>query len=308
VALVLLAVSVPLPVALAAGLAVVGVVLAVPALRALLPEGTFTGKAGGPASVALRGLLAFGFFGAEALIPLGLTTQRGLPASVVGLSLTAGALAWVTGSWFQDHAEAVSRGALAGRSWRAAGGVVLIAAGVAGVATTILSPGLPVELVVLTWGVSGLGMGVAYPASTLTALSSASEGQEGSAAGALQVAETLGVALGTGAVGALFALAVHLDHAMADGLTWGFVVTVSALVLGVPLALRMAPAPVPAAGSESPAQPRMVVSKAYACAQLSLGRRWSGPRRRDCRRGRASSRPARPRACPAPQWPGRAAS
>ncbi len=254
VGLFLLAVSVPLQVALAAGLAVVGLILAVPALKTLLPQGTFSGKAGGPAAVAVRGLLVFGFFGAEALIPLGLTTQRGLPASLVGLSLTAGALAWVTGSWFQEHTEASSRGSLSQRSLRTAGGMVLVAVGVLGVATTILSPGLPVELVVLMWAVSGLGMGVAYPASTLTALGTAPEGQEGSAASALQVAETLGVALGTGAVGALFALSVHLNHAMADGLTWGFVVTICALALGLPMALRMSPDLVPA-GSGSAAQP-----------------------------------------------------
>ena len=50
------------------------------------------------------------------------------------------------------------------------------AAGMAGVGVVILSPSLPIELVVLAWGAGGLGMGVSYPASTLTALGSASNG------------------------------------------------------------------------------------------------------------------------------------
>src|SRR5262249_42705762 len=80
VALVLLAASLDFPLALVAG--IVGLVLAAPALRRLLPRGTFSGGTGLPASIALRGLLAFGFFGAEALIPLGLSTERGVPPSL----------------------------------------------------------------------------------------------------------------------------------------------------------------------------------------------------------------------------------
>src|SRR5262249_50263530 len=39
----------------------VGLVLAAPALRKLLPDGTFSARPGLPAAVAIRGLLAFGF-------------------------------------------------------------------------------------------------------------------------------------------------------------------------------------------------------------------------------------------------------
>jgi hypothetical protein len=78
-----------LPAVIAIG--VVGFVVAVPALRALLPRGTVTAHNGMPASVALRGLLAFAFFSSEAVIPLGLSTERNLPPSLVGIALTAGA-------------------------------------------------------------------------------------------------------------------------------------------------------------------------------------------------------------------------
>jgi MFS family permease len=240
VALVLVAADLPvLPIALLVG--TLGVLLAVPALMALLPEGTLAARSGLPAAVALRGLLAFGFFGSEALIPLGLTTQRNVPPSLVGLALTAGALAWVVGSWVQDRAEAAAAGSLAARALRATGGLLLIAAGIGSVALTVVLPTLPVEVVALGWALGGMGMGLAYPATTLTALGAASSGQEGAAAASLQVAETIGTAVGTGAAGALFALSTHLDRGMSDGLLWGFLLGFASILLAVAPALRMAP-------------------------------------------------------------------
>jgi MFS family permease len=240
VALVLVAADVPILV-LALLVGVLGLVLAVPALSALLPDGTLTGRAGLPAAVALRGLLAFGFFGSEALIPLGLTIQRNLPPSLVGVSLTAGALAWVLGSWVQERAEARSSGSLTARAMRATAGLFLLVLGIGGVATTIVLPTLPSELVVLAWAVGGLGMGLAYPATTLTALGAASNGEEGSAASSLQVAETIGTAVGTGAAGALFAMSVHMERSMSDGLMWGFLLATVSIALALIPAIRMAP-------------------------------------------------------------------
>jgi MFS family permease len=240
VALVLFAVDLPvLPLALVVGAG--GLLLAVPALTTLLPEGTLAARTGLPAAVALRGLLAFGFFGCEALIPLGLTTQRSVAPSLVGLALTAGALAWVLGSWIQDRAEAKASSSMAARAMRATAGLFLIAAGIVGVATVVVLPNLPIELVAVAWAVGGLGMGVAYPATTLTALGVVSSGGEGSAAASLQVAETIGTAVGTGAAGALFAMSVHLERSMSDGLTWGFLLTFTSILLAVVPAVRMAP-------------------------------------------------------------------
>src|SRR5207237_1901664 len=126
--------------------------------RALLPVGTFLGRPGLPAAVGVRGLLAFGFFGCEALIPLGLSTERGLPPSLVGLSLTAGALTWVAGSWFQDRAEARGHG---GGGLRVRIGLGLVLVATAGVAVVILLPVLPGGLGVVGWAGAGAGMGVA---------------------------------------------------------------------------------------------------------------------------------------------------
>ncbi|HLZ26348.1 MAG TPA: MFS transporter [Chloroflexota bacterium] len=219
-------------------LAALGVVLAAPALRALLPVGTFTAHPGLPAAVAIRGLLAFGFFGCEALIPLGLATVRSLPPSVVGLALTAGALLWVAGSWLQDRDEARTAGAATQRAVRVRVGLVLILVGIGSVAVVILSASLPVVLGVAAWGVAGLGMGLAYPGSTLVALNAPGP-QSGLAAASLLVAETVGVSAGAGAGGTLIAVAVHLDQSLPLGLGWAFVLMAGAVVVALAPAIRL---------------------------------------------------------------------
>ena len=86
----------------------------------------------------------------------------------------------------------------------------------------ILSESLPVVLGVAAWGVAGLGMGLAYPGSTLVALGAPSA-QSGLAAASLLVAETVGVGAGAGAGGTLIAVAVHLERGLPLGLGWAFV-------------------------------------------------------------------------------------
>ena len=78
-------------------------------------------------------------------------------------------------------------------------------------------------------------MGVASPASTLTALGTAADGQEGIAASSLQVAETLGIAMGTGAAGTLVAMSVIWSTAWPRALQWGFILSAAAIALALPL-------------------------------------------------------------------------
>jgi hypothetical protein len=118
-------------------------------------------------------------------------------------------------------------------------GLGLVALGIAAIALVILSPQVPVAISAVAWAVAGLGMGLAYPSCTLTALTEAGSGQEGFASATLQVAETVGVAAGTGACGALLALAVHVDAGLSAGLAWGFVLTASAALLALAPAARV---------------------------------------------------------------------
>jgi MFS family permease len=222
--------------------ALIGVVLAVPSLRSLLPAGTFTGGRGLPAAVAVRGLLAFGFFGAEAVVPLGLATVRGLPPSLVGLALTAAALTWVGGSWMQDRDEARTTGSLTRRAARVRIGLLLVLLGIAGASAVILTNSLPVALGVVAWSVAGFGMGLSYPGSTLVALSGAGN-QAGLAASSLQIAETIGIAAGAGAAGALVGMAEHLETGLWLGLVAAFVLMAAGVALAQVPAQRLVPLP-----------------------------------------------------------------
>src|SRR5205823_1956212 len=100
--------------------------------RRLVPRGTLRAQTGVPAAIAARGLLTFAFFGADAYVPLMLTTVRDRSTSYAGLVLTTATLSWTAGSWVQARLSA--RRTVRTFWWV---GLVLILAGV-GVAATVL--------------------------------------------------------------------------------------------------------------------------------------------------------------------------
>ena len=57
----------------------------------------------------------------------------------------------------------------------------------------------------MAWGVAGVGMGLAYSTTALVVLECARPGEEGSASSAMQLANVLGTAIGTGMGGAILA-------------------------------------------------------------------------------------------------------
>lgn len=236
------------PAALAA--VVAGAVLAGPALRGLLPAGTLRAAGPVPAAIALRGLTAFAFFGAEAFIPLALTSLKGLGTAAAGLSLTVAALTWASGAWAQAH-----WGATWGARRTGATGLGLVTAGILGAALLLL-PGIPAAVGIAAWGLAGAGMGLSYPATGLTVLEEAPAGQVGTATSALQLADTLGVALGTGLGGAALALALSAGAGRRVGIAAADVIALLAAAAaiaatrGLPTA---APGPAPAADPDDTA-------------------------------------------------------
>jgi hypothetical protein len=208
--------------------AVAGGALLFPALRALLPPGTLLGRPGLPRSLLARGLLAFGFFGAEAYVPLGAGLLRGASPTRAGLALSTAALGWISASWAQDRLEA--RAGAGGRAARVAGGLLLVALGIVVVAATLVT-GLPFLLVPLGWAVAGAGIGFAYGAGSLLCFAAAPRGREGEVSGQMQLVEALGTAAGTGAGGALLDLLGRLDRTPREAHALVF-----ALMLGAALA------------------------------------------------------------------------
>lgn len=183
----------------ALGLIAGGAAVGLPALRRLMPPGTLRAAPGLPATIATALLLNLSFFGVDAFIPLALTSARGLSPVLAGLALTAATLTWTGGAWVQAHFAP-----RAGRRQLTALGLIVLVLGTAGVAMATL-PSVPALVAPLAWGLAGLGMGIAYSTVSLTVLELAPKGAEGSATSAMQLANMIGTALGTGVGGAIVA-------------------------------------------------------------------------------------------------------
>jgi MFS family permease len=229
----------------------IGLSLALPALGGLLPEGTLRADSGPPAAIATLGLLTFAFFGTEAFVPLLLTAVRGQPATVAGLALTAATLAWTSGAWLQARLSLRrNRRLLSGT------GLALTALGIAGTAGA-LGAQIPVWIVAAAWGISGLGIGLAYSTLTLIVLERASKGEEGRAATALQLANVLGVALGTGLGGATLGLMTAAGRSQAFAIASIDVMMVGIAGLGFAATRRLPARPpeLPPAAAPAPTTP-----------------------------------------------------
>jgi len=180
-------------------LAIAGLAIGIPALRKLLPQGTFTARPGLPAAIAGNGFLNMAFFSADAFIPYMLTTYRGYSTFVAGLALTSATLSWTAGSWLQERtAHRTSR------AGRATFGGIFVAVGLAAT-SVVLIEGVPGVTVAFTWAVAGFGIGIAYPTFSLEMLASTPAGREGETSSAMKLTETLAGAAGIGIAGGIVA-------------------------------------------------------------------------------------------------------
>jgi MFS family permease len=196
------------PLALLAVLAAAGLALALPALRHLLPEGTLRAARGLPSGIAVRGLLAVAFLGCDAFMPLALTELHDFSSARAGLVISAASLSWSLGSFLQARLDRHDGGA--GRPRRLLAGLAVLLTGIAVTAAGLLADGVPIGFAVAGWAVAGLGIGIGYPSIGAIVLAEAPGGEEGGVSAALQLSETIGVAVFTGVGGALIALG--LEH------------------------------------------------------------------------------------------------
>jgi MFS family permease len=189
-----------------------------------------------PTAVLLRGLLTFAFFGVDAYVALALVEWRGQSAIQAGLSLTAATLTWTAGAWVQAHFA---------HRWGperfVQAGFLVVVAGLVAFGIVLL-PAVSPWLAIPTFGLAGLGMGLAYSPLTLIVLRDAPVGEQGSASSALSLTDSLGTALGTGVTGAIVAAAVRGTGAPVTGLVVGFAVAIGVGLAGVALTTRLSPA------------------------------------------------------------------
>ena len=181
----------------------------------------------------MRSLQTFAFFGAEAFLPLMLTSVRGQSTTVAGLALTAATLSWTAGSWVQARvADRRSVRLLSGT------GLALVAGGIALIAA-VLSDAVPVVVAAVGWGLAGLGMGLAYSMASVVVLAEAPEAAVGAASAGLQLADVLGVALGTGLGGAIVAAGEAVPWSRRTSIAAIDVLMVMVALLGALVATRL---------------------------------------------------------------------
>ncbi|RDV12174.1 MFS transporter [Arthrobacter sp. RT-1] len=180
-------------------LAIAAVVLALLAVRPLVPRGTLIARRGLPSVILARGLASAGFFGAEVYLPYLLIEQYAFSPTFAGLTLTGGALAWAGASAVQgrlgarlSHRRAVLTGALMVL------GAVLLA-----LATTSLH--WPAAVAIAGWIFAGGGMGLLYPRLSVMTLALSTKDNEGFNSSAMSISDSLGGALALATTGIVFA-------------------------------------------------------------------------------------------------------
>jgi MFS family permease len=230
---------------LAVGIAVLGLTALVVGLRRLLPPGTVRARAGLPAVIGTRGLLAGAFFGMDTLLPLTLTQLHGYSPTAAGFPLTAGALGWAVASQLQGRRPDLSRVVLLRT------GFVLLATGLAATAAIAL-PGIGGWPAYLSWAVAGLGMGLGMPSVGVLLLDQSSEHRRGADSAAFQIADVTGSALCVGVVGVLVAAAAASVLSLSTAVLAAIAVLATLAALGAVVAPR-AGAPAAAPGPAVPA-------------------------------------------------------
>jgi MFS family permease len=226
---------------------VAGLALIVLTLPRLLPRGTLRLGRGLPTAVAMRGLFAGTFFGAETFIPLMLVTHRGLSPTEAGLVLTAGALGWTTGAIVQARPWMRMP-----RHWMLFTGGTLIGVGQC-LLVFVVDPSVPAWLAIPCWVFTALGMGLGMSTTSVLTLRYSAPGEQGRNSSGLQLSDSLGSTVGIGLTGAAFA-AWHRPGGDDSALFTGMWLACAAVAFCIGLAgLRARPRDVP--GAEPVAEP-----------------------------------------------------
>jgi predicted MFS family arabinose efflux permease len=179
--------------------AVAAVLVALLAVRPLVPRGTLTARRGLPSVILTRGLAAAAFFGAEVYLPYLLVERYSFSPTFAGLALTGGAVAWAAGSAVQgrlgprlDHRRAVRTGA-----------ALVLATVVLVLVTTLL--GWPAAVAIAAWVLAGAGMGLMYARLSVMTLALSTKDNQGFNSSAMSISDSLGGALSLATTGIIFA-------------------------------------------------------------------------------------------------------
>ncbi len=213
-------------------LVVIGLAVTIPALRRITPPGTLTARPGLPAASAAAFLASAAFFAIDGFVTLMLTEARGLSIGVASVVLTASAVAWAIGTWWQSRVI----GRLGARRLVAAG-AALVGSGAAVVAVGLLD--VPVVIPYVGWAIGSVGMGIVWPTIPLSVMGEVEEGREAGELSSTILMDYLGVGIGAGLGGASIALADAGTLTIEGGLAGAFGIGIVAAALLALVARRL---------------------------------------------------------------------
>jgi MFS family permease len=173
-------------------------VLAVVALRPLLPAGTLLARRGLPVVMSIRGLVSGGFLSTEVYLPALLTGEYRLSPALAGLALTCAGLTWALASGLQGRYSSVLTDQV---SMRLGSALLVVAIG-ASAATSALA--LSPLVAIAGWAVAGAGMGTLVPRQSGRVLRLSAPSQQGFNSSALLISDSIGAALALAATAVIF--------------------------------------------------------------------------------------------------------
>lgn len=209
-------------------IAVVALVVALMAVRPLVPRGTLTARRGLPSVILVRGLASAAFFGAEVYLPYLLTERYAFTPTFAGLTLTGAALAWAGASAVQGRLGARLADDLAVKI----GAALVLVAVISTLVTAAFA--LPAAVAIGGWILAGAGMGLMYPRLSVMTLALSTPENQGFNSAAMSISDSLGGALALAATGLVFAAVT------ANSFAGVFALTAVIAVVGVLIAPRVA--------------------------------------------------------------------
>jgi MFS family permease len=166
-------------------------------LNRVLPQGWL--QLDNPLAVAVvfHGIIFFAFFGVETFIPLFLIEERQFSTLSTGLLFTGAACSWVLASFSQSYIDRY----ISHRRSMIIGNLTLLLVMV--MVIQQLNPAANPIWMYVAWMIAGFGMGLMFNSAATAGMLATKPGQEGATATATGMAETLAIALASGAGGAI---------------------------------------------------------------------------------------------------------
>lgn len=215
------------------GLAPMTIMVAMVGFISLMPTGTLTLRSGPPAALASLTLFGAGYFGAESLITLMMSTTFDATLLQSGITLSASPICWALAAMLAPR--------LGARGAPPALGLAIAATGVAAIAALGLTGG-PWQAALLAWAVAGAGVGLAYPGLYLRATTASPALSATMLATAAIMTEDFGGLVASSAGAALPSISEQFGLARPTAFSWSFTA----------FALLIAAASVAAARSDRP--------------------------------------------------------